>query len=84
MQLADFKPSIEGQVDTAQYIDFLRNFSEYIDVKPPSLWQNINYMFDFQFGYMYMRYLFWNFVGRQMTLQEGITEMENGSVAFLS
>ena len=59
----------EGQVDTAQYIDFLRNFSEYIDVKPPTLWQNINYMFDFQFGYMYMRYLFWNFVGRQNDAQ---------------
>ena len=31
----------------------------------PSLWQNIHYFLDFQLGYMYLRYLMWNFVGRQ-------------------
>ncbi len=55
----------EGQVDAAQYITFLKQFSDYLIVEPPSIWQNIEYLFDFQFGYMYWRYFMWNFVGRQ-------------------
>ncbi len=54
-----------GEIDTAQYISFLRQFDEYIEVEPPSVWDNINYMLDFQFGYMYWRYFAWNFVGKQ-------------------
>ncbi len=54
-----------GEIDTAQYIGFLRQFDEYIEVEPPSVWDNINYMLDFQFGYMYWRYFAWNFVGKQ-------------------
>lgn len=54
-----------GELDTEQYIRFLREFSDYIDVEPPTLGQNIRYLFDFQWGYMYMRYFMWNFVGRQ-------------------
>ena len=59
----------QGEIDTEQYISFLRSFSDYIEVLPPTLWQNVKYMFDFQFGYMYMRYFMWNFVGRQNDLQ---------------
>src|SRR5690606_21722133 len=58
-----------GELDAAQYIRFLREFSEYIDVEPPTLGQNLRYMFDFQFGYMYMRYFMWNFVGKQNDVQ---------------
>ncbi len=35
----------------------------------PSLWQNIHYFLDFQLGYMYLRYLMWNFAGRQNDTQ---------------
>lgn len=35
----------------------------------PSLWQNIRYFLDFQVGYMYLRYLMWNFAGRQNDTQ---------------
>lgn len=59
----------QGEIDTEQYIQFLRSFSEYIEVLPPTLGQNIKYMFEFQFGYMYMRYFMWNFVGRQNDVQ---------------
>ena len=31
----------------------------------PSYWQNIKMLFGYQVSYMYMRYLMWNFVGRQ-------------------
>jgi hypothetical protein len=58
-----------GEIDEEQYISFLRQFSEYIEVQPPSLWQNIKYMFQFQFGYMYWRYFMWNFVGKQDDVQ---------------
>ncbi len=59
----------QGEIDTEQYMQFLRSFSDYIDVQPPSLGQNLNYLFEFQWGYMYMRYFMWNFVGRQNDTQ---------------
>ena len=31
----------------------------------PTFFQNIKFMFQYQFGYMYGRYFMWNFVGRQ-------------------
>ena len=58
-----------GEIDTEQYIQFLRSFSDYIDVQPPTLGDNIKYLFEFQFSYMYMRYFMWNFVGRQNDVQ---------------
>lgn len=64
--IAQFRQmSNEGDIDTSQYVDFLKSFAEYIEVKPPTLGQNLNYLIDFQFNYMYWRYFFWNFVGRQ-------------------
>ncbi len=58
-----------GEIGTDQYIQFFREFGDYIDVLPPTLTDNIKYMFEFQFGYMYMRYFMWNFVGRQNDVQ---------------
>ncbi len=58
-----------GEIGTDQYIQFFREFGDYIDVLPPTLMDNIKYMFEFQFGYMYMRYFMWNFVGRQNDVQ---------------
>jgi len=59
----------KGEIDTSQYIRFLREFGEYIEVEPPTVMQNIKYMFQFQFGYMYWRYFMWNFVGKQDDVQ---------------
>ncbi|NAY92775.1 DUF2723 domain-containing protein [Muricauda sp. JGD-17] len=68
--VAQFKAAyLQGELDTEQYIRFLREFGEYIEVEPPTLGQNLRYMFQFQFGYMYMRYFMWNFVGRQNDVQ---------------
>ncbi len=58
-----------GEIDAEQYISFLKQFGEYLEVQPPTVWQNIRYMFEFQFGYMYWRYFMWNFVGKQDDLQ---------------
>ncbi|MCF0178454.1 MAG: DUF2723 domain-containing protein [Bacteroidales bacterium] len=34
----------------------------------PYFWDNMRYFFDYQLNYMYFRYFFWNFVGRQNDL----------------
>ncbi len=58
-----------GNITAEHYVDFLKGVSEYVEVEPPSLWANIRYMVHFQFGYMYFRYLMWNFVGKQNDVQ---------------
>ncbi|MBS9460834.1 DUF2723 domain-containing protein [Flagellimonas sp. 389] len=67
----------QGELDTEQYMRFLREFSEYIEVEPPTLGQNLKYLFQFQFGYMYMRYFMWNFTGRQNDIQGRYDENGN-------
>ncbi len=58
-----------GEIDAEQYIGFLKRFEEYIEVQPPTIWDNVKYMFEFQFNYMYLRYFMWNFVGKQNDVQ---------------
>ena len=59
----------EGRVDYEDYNNFLKQFSQYIDVEKPSFWDNVAYMFQYQLGYMYWRYFMWNFTGRQDDIQ---------------
>lgn len=63
-----------GNIDNEQYDQFLRQFREYIDVEKPSFGSNINYLFEYQMGYMYWRYFMWNFVGRQDDVQGKYTD----------
>ncbi|NAY92338.1 DUF2723 domain-containing protein [Muricauda sp. JGD-17] len=58
-----------ADIDDEGYVKFLNDFSKYIDVQPPSILDNLKYMFQYQFGYMYVRYFMWNFVGRQNDVQ---------------
>jgi hypothetical protein len=37
--------------------------------KRPTMYSNLTYFFSYQVGYMYKRYLYWNFVGRQNDIQ---------------
>ncbi|RXJ52775.1 glycosyltransferase family 117 protein [Gelidibacter gilvus] len=68
--VSDFKKNVrEGQVDYSDYHKFLKQFGQYLDIEKPSLVQNIGYMFEYQFGYMYWRYFMWNFTGRQNDIQ---------------
>lgn len=55
----------EGELTAGQYIRFLKDMNDYIDVTPPTLFDNIKFMMHYQFGYMYWRYFMWNFVGRE-------------------
>ncbi|UZH54096.1 DUF2723 domain-containing protein [Salinimicrobium tongyeongense] len=68
----------QGNVDYEQYNSFLRRFREYLDVEKPSFGSNLNYLFEYQMGYMYWRYFMWNFVGRQNDVQGKYTD-QNGN-----
>ncbi|WP_338356201.1 DUF2723 domain-containing protein [Yeosuana marina] len=60
---------ISNDVSADSYVRFLNEFRDYIDVSPPTLADNLGYLFDYQLGYMYLRYFMWNFVGRQDDIQ---------------
>ncbi|MGL6125885.1 glycosyltransferase family 117 protein [Chryseobacterium artocarpi] len=70
----------------AKYEDDSITVDDYMKVKPydlinvqkPSFAQNMDYFFSFQNGYYFVRYLMWNFVGRQNGLQ-GHMENTNGN-----
>ncbi|MGQ1928267.1 glycosyltransferase family 117 protein [Ornithobacterium rhinotracheale] len=46
--------------------------------KRPSFWQNVQFFLNYQIGYMYLRYLGWNFVGKQNDYQ-GNMEVTKGN-----
>lgn len=54
-----------GEIDLKGYDKFLNTYGEYLIVEKPSFISNMKFMFQYQFGYMYGRYLLWNFAGRQ-------------------
>ncbi len=59
----------QKQIDNEGYIKFLKSYSDYLIVEKPATTDNLRFMVEYQFGYMYFRYLMWNFVGRQNDLQ---------------
>lgn len=87
-------PDIADNPEAMKIFDELRNkyeegtirVDDYLDVRPydllrvqkPSLAQNLDYFFTFQNGYYFLRYLMWNFAGRQNDL-EGNMENTHGN-----
>jgi len=70
MEVSKFRQAYEeGYVTSEDFHDFLNNFGPALDIEKPSFGDNMNYMFQFQFGYMYWRYFMWNFTGRQDDIQ---------------
>jgi hypothetical protein len=67
-----------GEIDLKGYDKFLNTYGEYLIVEKPSFISNMKFMFQYQFGYMYGRYLLWNFVGRQNDNQGKYDDM-NGN-----
>jgi hypothetical protein len=59
----------QKNIDDEDYVKFLKKYSDYITVEKPSTADNLLFMGEYQFGYMYGRYLLWNFVGRQNDIQ---------------
>ncbi len=67
----DFRLRIKNrEVDPEDYDQFLRRYGQqYLVIDKPSFADNITYMLQYQFGYMYWRYFMWNFTGRQNDIQ---------------
>ena len=77
--IAEFKSAYNsGQMGNKEYDKFLQSYGRYLIVDKPTLVQNMAYMFEYQFGYMYMRYLLWNFAGRQSD-DQGLYDNINGN-----
>lgn len=69
-EVSKFKQAYEeGLVDGDDYNSFMSDFGPFMDIEKPSFVQNIRFMFEYQFGYMYWRYFMWNFSGRQDDIQ---------------
>ncbi len=51
--------------DDGRHVSFYQEMTGLDETKFPSLFDNINFLFKYQIGNMYMRYFMWNFVGRQ-------------------
>ncbi len=67
-----------GKLEIDDYDKFLKSYGHYLDVEKPSTIDNLTFMFEYQFGYMYWRYLMWNFVGRQNDKQ-GEYDLKDGN-----
>ena len=59
----------QKQIDNEGYVSFLKNYGDYLIIEKPTTVDNLSFMIEYQFGYMYVRYLMWNFVGRQNDIQ---------------
>jgi len=59
----------QKQIDNDGYVKFLKSYGDYLIVEKPTTTDNLRFMVEYQFGYMYFRYLMWNFVGRQNDIQ---------------
>ena len=55
----------EGKISGEDYHDFFKKFGRYLIIGKPSFLSNLQFLFEYQIGYMYWRYLMWNFTGRQ-------------------
>jgi hypothetical protein len=73
-----------GEIDLKGYDKFLNTYGEYLIVEKPSFASNLKFMFQYQFGYMYGRYLLWNFVGRQNDNQGKYDDMNGNWITGIS
>ncbi len=67
-----------GEIGLDGLDKFLDQYGQFLIIEKPSFMDNVGFMFEYQFGYMYWRYLMWNFVGRQNDIQ-GNYDSENGN-----
>ena len=62
----EFRDDIrDGVVTGDDYHKFFRSLSPYLEIEKPSFWSSLQFLFQYQIGYMYWRYFMWNFTGRQ-------------------
>lgn len=73
-----------GKIDLDGYDEFLKSYGDYLIIEKPSFVDNMKFMFEYQFGYMYWRYLLWNFVGRQNDEQGKYDEKDGNWLSGIS
>ncbi len=68
--IAEFRQAYaSNDIDNSGLVTFLKSYGEYLIIEKPTTFDNLSFMVEYQFGYMYWRYLMWNFVGRQNDIQ---------------
>jgi len=55
--------------DKPDHVRFYQSWMGLEEGETPSFWQNVGFFNTYQVGFMYWRYFFWNFVGRQSDVQ---------------
>ncbi len=81
-EVKKFKEAVKaGLVDTKDYDAFLTNYGSFLDIKKPSFLDNMKFLFQHQFGYMYWRYFMWNFSGRQDDVQGEGTDLHGNWIS---
>jgi hypothetical protein len=75
--VSDFRSQFaSNKLGLDEYEEFLKTYGDYLTIQKPSFSDNMKFMFEYQFGYMYFRYLMWNFVGKQNDLQGNYESLE--------
>jgi hypothetical protein len=68
--VAEFRKAYAAKdIDNEGYVTFLKEYGDYLIIEKPTTIDNLSFMVEYQFGYMYWRYLMWNFTGRQNDIQ---------------
>ena len=73
-----YKSWIPGGMKGKQVTYFDKSKDENVSVTVPTFIDNLKYFLNYQVNYMYLRYFFWNFVGRQNDVQ-GYGDRINGN-----
>ncbi len=63
------RDAAEGNISGEDYHNFFKKMGSYLNIEKPSFISNMRYLFQYQIGYMYVRYFMWNFAGRQNDIQ---------------
>ena len=83
--VSDFRSQFaSNKLGLDEYEEFLKNYGDYLTIEKPSFSDNMKFMFEYQFGYMYFRYLMWNFVGKQNDLQGNYESLEGNWLSGIS
>lgn len=83
--IAEFRKAYAAkEIDNEGYISFLKSYGEYLIIEKPSTLDNLSFMFEYQFGYMYWRYLMWNFTGKQNDIQGKYDNLDGNWLSGIS
>ena len=71
----------EGEISGEDYHNFFKKFGRYLIIEKPSFLSNLQFLFEYQIGYMYWRYLMWNFTGRQNDVAGTYTSLDGNWIS---